>query len=191
MSIIELKITLDYVHPTVTRTLKVPLNIRLDRLHLTIQAAMGWDNYHLYEFMAANINWGVPDPDFGSDILPADKTTLLDVIEDTGIRSLNYIYDFGDGWDHQIKLGKITSPVPGELYPKLIALSGKCPPEDVGGPPGYENFLAAIADPKHPEYEDITEWYGSDFDPNTPDTDQLKLDVLKLAKKWKPRKSKK
>ena len=56
MSIIELKITLDYVYPTVTRTLKVPVNIRLDRLHLTIQAAMGWDNYHLYEFMAANIN---------------------------------------------------------------------------------------------------------------------------------------
>ena len=191
MSIIELKITLDYVHPTVTRTLKVPLNIRLDRLHLTIQAAMGWDNYHLYEFMAANINWGVPDPDFGSDILPADKTTLLDVIEDTGIRSLNYIYDFGDGWDHQIKLGKITSPIPGELYPKLIALSGKCPPEDVGGPSGYENFLEAIADPKHPEYEDIMAWYGSDFDPNTPETDELKLEVLKLAKKWKPRKSKK
>ena len=191
MSIIELKITLDYVHPTVTRTLKVPLNIRLDRLHLIIQAAMGWHNCHLYEFMAANIGWGVPDPDFGSDILPADKTTLLDVIEDTGIRSLNYIYDFGDGWDHQIKLGEITSPVPGELYPKLIALSGKCPPEDVGGPPGYENFLEVIGDPKHPEHEDITEWYGSDFDPNTPETDELKLDVLKLAKKWKPRKSKK
>ncbi len=191
MSIIELKITLDYVSPTVTRTLKVPLNIRLDRLHLTIQAAMGWDNCHLYEFMAANIGWRVPDPDFGSDILPAHKTTLRDVIEDTGIQSLNYIYDFGDGWDHQIKLGKITSPVPGELYPKPIALSGKCPPEDVGGPPGYENFLEAIADPKHPEHEDIMEWYGSDFDPNTPDTDELKLEVLKLAKKWKPRKSKK
>ncbi|PHZ86746.1 plasmid pRiA4b ORF-3 family protein [Paremcibacter congregatus] len=191
MSIIELKITLNYIHPAVTRTLKVPVNIRLDRLHLTIQAAMGWHNCHLYEFMAANINWGVPDPDFGSDILPADKTTLLDVIEDTGIRSLNYIYDFGDGWDHQIKLGKIINPVPGELYPKLIALSGKCPPEDVGGPPGYEHFLEAIADPKHPEHKNIMAWYGSDFDPNTPDTDELKLEVLQLAKKWKTRKSKK
>ncbi len=66
MSIIELKITLNYIHPIVTRTLKVPLNIRLDRLHLIIQAAMGWDNYHLYEFMAENINWGVPNPDFSA-----------------------------------------------------------------------------------------------------------------------------
>ena len=191
MSIIELEITLDYIYPTVMRTLKVPVNIRLDRLHLTLQAAMGWENCHLYEFRTANKSWGVPDPDFNSDILPADKTTLQGVMKDTDIRSLNYIYDFGDGWDHRIQLGKITRPISGELYPRLIALSGKSPPEDVGGPHGYENFLEAIADPKHPEHEDIAEWYGSDFDPNTPDTDELKLEVLKLAKKWKPRKSKK
>jgi len=190
MSIIDLRITLEYVEPAVTRSLKVPSNIRLDRLHLIIQAAMGWHNCHLYEFMAAGASWGVPDPNFGGDALPANKSTLWDVIEDTGVKTIHYIYDFGDGWDHQIKIGKFSDPVPGELYPKLTDVAGTCPPEDVGGAPGYEEFLEAMADPKHPEHDELKEWHGHSFDPNTPQTDELKLDVLKLAKKWKPRKTK-
>lgn len=73
MSIIDLRITLEYVEPAVTRSLKVPSNIRLDRLHLIIQAAMGWHNCHLYEFMAAGASWGVPDPNFGGDALPVNS----------------------------------------------------------------------------------------------------------------------
>jgi len=92
--------------------------------------------------------------------------------------------------DHQIKIGKFSDPVPGELYPKLTDVAGTCPPEDVGGAPGYEEFLKAMADPKHPEHNELKEWYGHSFDPNIPQTDELKLDVLKLAKKWKPRKTK-
>ena len=72
------------------------MGIRLDRLHLTIQAAMGWTNSHLYTFEAGDATWGVPDPDFGGDDLPATKTTLVKLIEDTGARTINYLYDFGD-----------------------------------------------------------------------------------------------
>ena len=190
MSIVELKIILEDVEPVVSRTLHVPLNIRLDRLHLTIQEAMGWYNCHLYSFMAAGASWGVPDPDWGGEDLPANKSTLLDVIEDTGVRTLEYVYDFGGNWEHRIKIGKITDPVPGELYPKLTQVTGKCPPEDVGSTPGYEAFLDAMADTAHPEHEDMKEWYGRDFDPNAPETEELKAEVLKLAKKWKPRKPK-
>lgn len=188
MSIVELKITLENVEPVVCRTLQVPLNIRLDRLHLTIQEAMGWHNCHLYSFMAAGASWGVPDPDWGGEDLPANKSTLWDVIEDTGVRTLDYVYDFGDNWEHHIKIGKISDPAPGELYPKLIKVTGKCPPEDVGSLPGYEAFLEAMADPAHPEHEEMREWYGRDFDPHAPETKELKAEVLKLAKKWKPRK---
>ena len=81
MRIIELKITLEYIEPAVTRTLQVPSSIRLDRLHLTIQAAMGWTNSHLYMFEAGGATWGLPDPDFGGDDLPANKTTLAELIE--------------------------------------------------------------------------------------------------------------
>jgi hypothetical protein len=187
MRIIELKITLEYIEPAVTRILQVPADIRLDRLHLTVQAAMGWTNSHLYMFEAGGVTWGLPDPDFGGDDLPANKTTLAEIIEDTGARTINYLYDFGDSWDHKIKIGKINDPVPGELYPRLTDITGRCPPEDVGGAPGYEEFLIAISDPEHPEHDDLKTWYGGDFDPNTPDSDELRLEVLKLAKRWKPK----
>jgi len=73
--------------------------------------------------------------------LPANKTTLWQVTEGTGQKTINYIYDFGDNWEHRIKIGKITDPVPGNLYPRLIEVAGKCPPEDVGGFPGYYESL--------------------------------------------------
>ena len=182
MSIIELKITLKHVEPAVTRTLQVPTDILLDDLHLTIQAAMGWTNSHLYMFQVGRVTWGLPDPNFGGDDLPSDETTLAELIEDTGARTITYLYDFGDSWDHRIKIGKISDPIPGELYPRLTDIAGRCPPEDVGGFPGYEVFLEAIGDPKHPEHANFTEWYCGDFDPNMPDSDQLRLRVLNLAK---------
>ena len=166
MSIIEIKVTLQDIEPAVTRTLQVPADIRLDRLHLTLQVAMGWTNSHLYMFEAARATWGIADPDFGGEDLPANKTTLGQVIEDTGKKTINYIYDFGDNWEHRIKIGRITDPVPGELYPRLIEVTGKCPPEDVGGFPGYYGFLDAMADPKHPEHDHLKDWYGGTFDPN-------------------------
>ncbi len=186
MSIVELKIILEDIEPEVARTLQVPLDIRLDQLHLSVQAAMGWTNSHLYAFTAGGANWGLPDPDFGED-LPANKTTLGEVIEHAGVKVLDYIYDFGDGWEHTIKIGKFTDPVAGELYPRLTEAAGTCPPEDVGGVPGYYAFMEAIADPDHPEHDDLTDCYGESFDPVQPGTDDLKLEVLKLAERWKPK----
>jgi hypothetical protein len=88
-SIAHLKIKLDEVKPAVVRRVEVPLTIRLDRLHLVLQAAMGWTNSHLYEIRARDIGWGVPDPDFGDGPLDARKARLVDVLEDAGVRSLN------------------------------------------------------------------------------------------------------
>lgn len=189
MNIIEVKIILEYIEPAVTRTLQVPSDIRLDRLHLTLQAAMGWTNSHLYMFQAEGATWGLPDPDFGGDDLPANKTTLAEVLNDTGARSIRYIYDFGDNWEHQLQFGKVTDPKPGDLYPRLTEISGQCPPEDVGGFPGYETFLDAMADPKHPEHAHLKEWFGGSFDPITPPADELRFEVLRLAKRWKPKKT--
>src|SRR4051794_31978166 len=73
------------------------LTIRLDRLHLALQAAMGWTNSHLYEIRARDVGRGMPDPDWGEGPLDARKTRLLDVLEDTGAKTLKYLYDFGDG----------------------------------------------------------------------------------------------
>ncbi|WVX48042.1 hypothetical protein ROLI_011200 [Roseobacter fucihabitans] len=111
------------------------------------------------------------------------------MLEDSGARSIRYIYDFSDSWEHRLQIGAFTDAKPGDLYPRLTDISGRCPPEDVGGFPGYEEFLEAMADPKHPEHANLTEWYGGVFDPDTPQEDELRFQALKLAKRWKPKKT--
>jgi len=165
-TIAHLKITLDDVKPEVLRRIEVPFNIRLDRLHLAVQAAMGWTNTHLYEIRAGDVGWGVPDPDWGDGPLDARKAHLNKVLEDVGTKTVKYIYDFGDGWDHTITIERLTDPVQGLTYPFLIEAKGRCPPEDVGGPPGYAEFLEAIRDPEHERHDECKTWIGEVFDPS-------------------------
>jgi hypothetical protein len=186
-AIARLKVTLEDVEPAVMRRLDVPLRIRLDRLHLVLQAAMGWTDTHLYEFRAGGTGWGIPDPDFSGGPLPAAKTTLFDLIEDTGARTINYLYDFGDGWDHAVRIERIGEPDPQALYPQLVVAQGRCPPEDVGGPPGYAEFLAAIADPAHEDHDHMLTWCGGAFDPETPDVEHIAHELDRLARRWAPR----
>jgi Plasmid pRiA4b ORF-3-like protein len=183
-AIARLKITLDDVKPLVMRRVEVPLSIRLDRLHLAIQAAMGWTNSHLYEIRAQDIGWGFPDPDWGDGPLDALKARLIDVLEDVGTKTLKYLYDFGDGWEHTIKIERLIDSLPGIIYPRLIEAAGRCPPEDVGGPWGYAEFLEAIRDPDHDRHAEFKEWIAEDFDPNIVDAEQLGKEVATLAKRW-------
>jgi Plasmid pRiA4b ORF-3-like protein len=186
-TIARLKITLDDVKPTVLRRVEVPFDIRLDRLHLTIQAAMGWTNSHLYEIRAGGVGWStaLPDVDEGRDFLDARKAKLDGVLEDIGTKTLRYIYDFGDGWDHTIKVERLVDPELGTLYPRLTEARGRCPPEDVGGPWGYAEFLEAMNDPKHERHDELAGWIDEDeFDPTAVDTDGLAQSVAALAQHW-------
>src|SRR5258708_20596683 len=171
VTIAQLKITLDDVKPVVLRRIEVPLTLRLDRLHLAIQAAMGWTNSHLYQILADGVGWGVPDPDGGDGALDARKARLVDALEDT--KKLRYLYDFADGWDHTIKVERLIDPEPGVLYPRLIEVTGRCPPEDVGGPWGYAELLDAIHAPKHERHAELKNWIADDFDPNFVDAQWL------------------
>jgi hypothetical protein len=183
-TIAHLRIKLDDVEPAVLRRVQVPVTIRLDRLHMVLQAAMGWTNSHLYEIRVRDVGWGMPDPDFGDGPLDASKVRLIDVLEDVGARSLKYLYDFGDGWEHSIRIERVTNVVPGMTYPCLVEATGRCPPEDVGGPWGYREFLDAIANPDHEEHAERLEWIGGSFDPTDPDTPALTNAVEILAKSW-------
>ena len=192
-SIARLKITLDDVEPAVVRRLEVPLDLRLDRLHLALQAALGWTNSHLWEFRARDVGWGLPDPEWdrGSGPLDARKATLLKVIEDTGAKTLTYLYDFGDGWEHTIKVERIEPGDPAATYPRLLEAVGRCPPEDIGGPPGYEEFLEALADPEHERHAEMTEWYGESFDPHAIDPTEINRAIQDVARRWsRPRRIK-
>ena len=188
-SIARLRIKLDDVEPAVVRRVEVPLTIRLDRLHLVLQAAMGWTNSHLYEIRARDVGWGRPDPYFGDGPLDASKARLVDVLEDVGARSLKYLYDFGDGWEHSVRIERITDAMPGIAYPRLLEAAGRCPPEDVGGPWGYREFLDAIADPNHQEHAERLQWIGGPFDPTNTNVELLAQAVCDLAMKWTRRPS--
>lgn len=186
-TVARLKITLDNVKPTVLRRIEVPFDIRLDRLHLAIQAAMGWTNSHLYEIRARDVGWStpLPDLDWAGDVLDARKARLDDVLEDIGTKTLTYLYDFGDGWNHTIKIERLADPEPATLYPRLIEASGRCPPEDIGGPWGYAEFVEAMADPKHERHDEFAGWIDEDeFDPAAVDADRLAQHVAALAKHW-------
>ena len=183
MSIRRFTAVLEDVKPRVSRTLMVPADLRLDRLHFVLQAAMGWENQHLYIFDAGPYRWSLPDPYLGLDALPATKATLQDALAAAGNGPLVYTYDFGDDWRHRLTAELTDSPLPGQLYPRLVEAEGRCPPEDVGGPPGYEHFLEAIADPGHPDHDELTEWHAEPFDALVPDTGTHQHEVLKLAKR--------
>jgi len=188
-TIARLKVTLDAVEPAVTRKIEVLSNIRLDRLHETLQAALGWTNAHLWELRAEETGWGIPDPDWPDGPLDAKKATLWDVIEDAGVMELMYLYDFGDGWEHTITIVEFDDADPNTKYPVLLDADGRCPPEDVGGPWGYAECLEAIDDPEHDRHKEMIEWWPDNFDPAIAPVDDLKTCVANLAKRWnrKPR----
>ena len=189
--IARLRITLDDVTPAVVRLIEVPLSIRLDDLHLVIQVVMGWENYHLYEFRLDDMAWGILDPDgvfTDDDPLPAKKATLADLIAGGNTTAFQYAYDFGDGWEHTVVVEAIADADPGVVYPRLVTAEGQCPPEDVGGPWGYAEYLEAINDPQHERHDEMIEWRGPGFDPSAIDAAAIAKELAALAKRFSRRK---
>jgi hypothetical protein len=181
-SIARLKVLLEDVQPTVMRSIEVPLSIRLNDLHLLLQAAMGWSNSHLYEIVAGNLSWGFVDPDSDTSRLDAQNAQLRDLLPYSNV--FTYLYDFGDGWEHTITVEYLVDPAPDVLYPRLVKVEGRCPPEDVGGPGRYTIFRQAIADPSHVLHRQYKDWIAPDFDPNIVDSGRLMDNVRTLAKRW-------
>jgi hypothetical protein len=164
-SIYQLKVTLCEVELPVWRRIQVPASTYLDDLHLMLQATMGWQNCHLHSFTINGVNYGEPDPDFDEPSLQEEwHFTLRQLIRRQG-RRFRYQYDFGDDWNHEIVVERIMNPEDGVDYPVCVAGERACPPEDVGGSMGYEDFIEAIEDPDHEEHESCLTWVGGKFDP--------------------------
>lgn len=186
-SVAVLKITLDAVEPKVMRRIVVPADIRLDRLHLAIQAVMGWTNSHLYEFRIGDAGWGIPDPDgFYDGPMDARKARLGSALAEAGRNTFKYLYDFGDSWSHTVKVEKITPAIEATSTFLLLEAVGRCPPEDCGGPPGYERLLEILADPNDEEHDEMFTWCGP-FDPTRIDLPALQAILGRLARRWTPR----
>ena len=78
-----------------------------------------------------------------------------------------YQYDFGDDWRHVVNIEKTLPAEPGASYPRCIDGKRRCPPEDCGGAYGYENLLETVRNPSRPEHEQMLDWVGGSFDPET------------------------
>jgi len=167
VKVLQLKVELQGVRPKAWRRVLVPSSIRLPVLHVVLLRVMGWDGGHLHEFEFVEANYGIPDPDWHDGLLVDESKVSLNKALG-GSAAFTWTYDFGDAWTHKIKVERVDT-MPAELklqFPICLAGAGACPPEDVGGAPGYADFLLAIADPDHPEHGDMTAWIGRAFDPN-------------------------
>jgi hypothetical protein len=170
-AIIQLRITLDGVEPTVWRRVLIPGGFTLDRVHRVVQFAMGWGDRHLHVFDVEGVQYGVPDPDGLLDVHD-ELDVRLDAVAQKGGR-LRYTYDFGDWWEHDLTVEDVFPADLDSAYPVCTAGERSCPPDDVGGPDGYRDLLAAVADPGHPDHAAMRDWLGHAFDPASFDASRV------------------
>ncbi|MEO7465172.1 MAG: plasmid pRiA4b ORF-3 family protein, partial [Nitrosospira sp.] len=178
----QLRVELLHIKPAIWRQLVVPGTIKLSRLHVVLLWTMGWEGSHLHEFVIGDTNYGQPDPDFPSDPPMRDENnvTLTKALDD--LKSFTYVYDYGDHWQHRVQVEQALPPDPKLRSAVCLAGRNACPPEDVGGAPGYIEFLEAITDPAHESHQHLLDWCGGSFDSQTFDCNAVnqRLRQIKL-----------
>ena len=158
-----LRVSLRYVEPQVWRRIVVRSDMALPKFAKVLEQAMGWQGYHLHMFDVGGVLFGNPDED--SDHLINEKAAKVTHVLPQVESSLRWDYDFGDGWEQDVVVEAIEPLNPKTKYPVVLDGGRTCPPEDVGGPPGYENLLRILSDPKDPEHEHMMSWASDGFDP--------------------------
>ncbi len=170
--IYQLKITLRHSKPPIWRRVLVPGSMTLEDLHEIIQIVMGWEDDHLHEFEIGGKSYSSARFQL-DDVYDESRVTLQEVAPPPG-KQFTYIYDFGDWWEHVIKVEDVFPPQPGQRYPQCIGGRRAAPPEDVGGMWGYYHFLEALNNPEHPDHEHFVDWWGDEpFDPNAFDPEEV------------------
>ncbi|MCP4753595.1 MAG: DUF1841 family protein [Proteobacteria bacterium] len=179
----QFKIALKQAKPPIWRRIQVPSDYTFWDLHMAIQDAMGWMDSHFHTFAIRNPETdmveeiGVPNDDFAWEDGPIPGWTrrLSDYFSHANAKA-EYVYDFGDGWEHSVLLEKTVPREKKTEYP--VCLKGKraCPPEDSGGIQQYEELLEVLADPNHKDHQDIRSWLDEEFDPEHFDTDDVSFE---------------
>ena len=168
----QLYVELDWVKPKVWRRLLVPVTIELPLLHVMLLWGMGWEGGHLHEFVFGHDHYGPSEP--GLELEEVDDEDGVTLRHALGARrTFQYVYDYGDNWLHKVKVEGVVMPA--EPIAKALCIGGEnaCPPEDVGGAPGYDEFREALADPNHSQHEHFKTWIGRPFDPSAFDIDEV------------------
>lgn len=187
--IYQFKITLQGIKPPIWRRIQVPSTFSFYDLHIAIQDAMGWHDYHLHEFRirpktGETLVFGIPSDD-GSFMLVDERMRAgwrhkISRYQDIIPSSFMYTYDFGDNWNHKVEFEEIKPAEPGVTYPRCIKGKRACPPEDSGGAWRYPDLLEILADSQHPEHQDTVQWIeaqkGDIFDPEHFDSVEVVFD---------------
>ena len=183
---IHLLIKLAHIEPLIWRRIIVPSFITLLNLHEVIQVVMDWTRSHKHEFMIDGITYGTPDQGaWGSQsrVLAEGDVRLHEVINEKDLM-FTYTYDFGDNWVHEIVVEKILESESGRSEAQCLRGKRSCPPEDVGGPYSYPEFLKAIADPSHADHDHLLEWVGDEFDPEAFKIGRINEQLEFMAEYW-------
>jgi hypothetical protein len=172
-----MRVELRDVDPRVWRRLLVPDGITMADLAEILLLAMGWENVHLHLFEVGDVSYGPADDDAEDDEI--DEGGVI-VSEALGRHDqFDFEYDLGDGWEHDVVIeDRSASTV---AFAHCLGGENACPPEDVGGPAGYEDFLDAIADPAHVDHDEELEWIGGSFDPARFDLDAVNVALRRFA----------
>jgi hypothetical protein len=181
--IYQIKVTLKASKPPIWRRILVTSDTSLQELHHILQIVMGWEDYHLHMFDIGGQVFGDPDDDeYGDFGTKAEwRYKLNQVVPGPGSK-FEYEYDFGDSWVHIVQVEKVLPEEEGVQYPVCVKGKRSCPPEDVGGIWGYQEFLEAMQDPDHPEHEEYTEWIGDEFDPEAFDLEEINAYLRQMTK---------
>jgi len=194
--IYQLKISIKYISPPIWRRILISNYSTFAELHDVIQEFFNWDNYHLHEFyyyiqdyihrqiriQGLDID-GSFSPNLDFYDAREDDIRLCDVFS-TEQRAVNYLYDFGDNWQHNIKLEKIFPYKDGFQSPLCVGGKRATPPEDCGGPYGYQEILEIQENKKHPQYKERITWLGGKFDPNKISTQIIKMTPREIEQKF-------
>jgi hypothetical protein len=180
-AVYQFKVTLKGSKPPIWRRFQVASDTNLYRLHLVLQAVMGWDNSHLYQFSINGIYFGEPEPEYGAEVFSAKRKKIGEVVFQPKSK-LVYEYDFGDDWRHELVLEEILPPEAGVKYPICLAGRRACPPEDCGGIWGYDELLGIIKNPRHENYREMMDWLGGEFDPEVFDLEEVDRKLAPLRK---------
>ncbi|WP_191554183.1 plasmid pRiA4b ORF-3 family protein [Brevundimonas aurantiaca] len=177
-------VQLDNAEPAIWRRFAAPVTTTLKGLHDLIQAAMGWQDYHLWEFEIGPHRYGDPDPEYPTNP-PTQRAAgvKLAALIARGDLTFSYVYDFGDNWRHTVQVEGVEPAQPHAPYPHFVEGALRCPPEDVGGTPGFEGFLEAVTTPRHPERRTMLDWYGGPFDPKDINRQMIEYRFAQIAKR--------
>ena len=176
-----IRIELRDSEPLIWRHVEVPTSVTLKVLHDIVQIVMGWLDYHLWEFTIGDRKYRPPmDGGWGTEPpAEATKVRLRDVLRQP-TTEIDYTYDFGDDWELLLTATDIRQGEPSGSYPHFVGGERNGPPEDCGGIPGFYDKLEALADPDHPDHEEVSEWFG-DYDPAEVNTRPIRYLLGRIA----------